>query len=155
MTKRGPTLQFGVGRASLFRRFTDTNGSVKIWKTRNTKYSRIYGYFYSVGRMVSPSTDHDTTSGLRAVRSRPCSGSRSDLDIRWHTAAHNRRCCPNNRRLLYVSHQTHNTSKAGIPWRRHRHRHRLRLARHVYTSLRPIRAIYSQGSSPGNSVCRS
>ena len=36
------------GRTSLFRRFTDTDvyrtGSVKIWKTRRTKYPWIYGY---------------------------------------------------------------------------------------------------------------
>ena len=45
--------------------------------------------------------------------------------------------------------------KASIPRRRrrHGHRYRLRLARHVYTSLRPIRANSSRGSSPG-SPCR-
>jgi len=44
-------------QAYMYVPFTNTNviwtGSVKIGKTRRTKYPQIYGYFYSVGLVTA------------------------------------------------------------------------------------------------------
>ena len=53
-------------RASLFRRFTDTNvhgaGSVKVWK-RATKYPWIQSLYYSCGSASSP--DEEVSGAAR------------------------------------------------------------------------------------------